>query len=104
MKLIRMLRRVAVALVFIYAVLICGLMLAMRQPPETFGAIVAKLPPAVFMLVPFQSLWMRARTGTLRVGEMAPNFTLKTSDLASSVQLSKFREQRPVVLVFGSYT
>lgn len=41
---------------------------------------------------------------TLRVGEEAPDFTLKTSDGKREVRLSEFRGKRPVVLVFGSYT
>ncbi|MEQ1859011.1 MAG: hypothetical protein ABMA13_03670 [Chthoniobacteraceae bacterium] len=41
---------------------------------------------------------------TVRVGETAPDFKLKTQDGASEVQLSSFRGRRPVVLVFGSYT
>lgn len=39
-----------------------------------------------------------------RVGEMAPDFTLKTADGKRSVTLSSFRGKRPVVLVFGSFT
>jgi peroxiredoxin len=41
---------------------------------------------------------------TVRVGDAAPDFKLKTLDGAREVQLSAFRGKRPVVLVFGSYT
>ena len=40
---------------------------------------------------------------TLRVGDSAPDFTLKSKDGKSEVQLSKLRD-KPVVLIFGSYT
>jgi len=40
----------------------------------------------------------------LRVGDPAPDFTLKTKDGSRQVQLSSFKGKRPVVLVFGSYT
>jgi peroxiredoxin len=35
---------------------------------------------------------------------MAPDFALQTTDHSNTVQLSSFRGQKPVVLVFGSYT
>ena len=44
------------------------------------------------------------RQGTTRVGELAPDFTLKTLDGTEEVRLSSYRGQRPVALIFGSYT
>jgi len=41
---------------------------------------------------------------TLRVGDPAPDFKLKTADGSREVTLSSFKGKRPVVLVFGSYT
>jgi len=41
---------------------------------------------------------------TLRAGDPAPDFKLKTRDGSREVQLSGFKGKRPVVLVFGSYT
>jgi hypothetical protein len=41
---------------------------------------------------------------TLRVGDAAPDFKLKTTDGSREVTLSSFKGKRPVVLVFGSYT
>lgn len=38
------------------------------------------------------------------VGEAAPDFTLKTPDGAETVRLSALRENKPVVLIFGSWT
>jgi len=46
---------------------------------------------------------MRMRD-TLRAGDAAPDFKLKTKDGSREVQLSGFKGKRPVVLVFGSYT
>lgn len=41
---------------------------------------------------------------TLRAGDPAPDFKLKTMGGDREVQLSSFKGKRPVVLVFGSYT
>jgi hypothetical protein len=78
----------------------------MRQPPEDFARVMAKMPgPVPFLLLPFETLWMRARAGMLQVGAPAPDFTLAKLDHTAQVQLSSFTAQkRPVVLVFGSYT
>jgi hypothetical protein len=78
----------------------------MRQPPETFARFMAKLPgPVPFLLFPFETLWTRARAGSLQVGDPAPDFTLMKLDKSASVQLSNLTAQgRPVVLIFGSYT
>lgn len=40
---------------------------------------------------------------TLQVGDPAPDFKLKSKDGKQEVQLSKLRD-KPVVLIFGSYT
>jgi peroxiredoxin len=77
----------------------------MRQPPETFGRVMAKMPgPVVFMLFPFETLWIRARAGGLHVGDRAPDFSLLKVDKSERVQLSLLNQRQPVVLVFGSYT
>ncbi len=39
-----------------------------------------------------------------QLGQLAPEFTLKTQDGQGPITLSSFREKRPVVLTFGSYT
>ncbi|MBI5686548.1 MAG: hypothetical protein HZC54_15880 [Verrucomicrobia bacterium] len=41
---------------------------------------------------------------TLRVGDAASDFKLKTKDGSREVTLSSFKGRRPVVLVFGSFT
>ncbi len=78
---------------------------AMNQPPETFGRVMAKMPgPVPFLLFPFETFWLRARAGTLQVGDAAPDFSLLKLDKTERVQLSTLNKQQPVVLVFGSYT
>jgi peroxiredoxin len=39
-----------------------------------------------------------------KVGDLAPDFELADPSGASTTRLSTFRGQRPVALVFGSYT
>ena len=77
----------------------------MHRPPEDFARVMAKMPgPAVFLLFPFETLWLQARAGTLHVGDPAPDFSLLNVDHSGPVQLSALNKQHPVVLVFGSYT
>lgn len=44
------------------------------------------------------------RQGTLKVGDLAPDFELTVRGGEQKVRLSSFRGRRPVALVFGSYT
>ena len=39
-----------------------------------------------------------------KVGEIAPTFKLKSLDGTQETDLEQFREKKPVVLFFGSYT
>ena len=52
--------------------------------------------------------WETTRVLMLReapkVSEDAPDFTLETRDGSESICLSKFEGDRPVVLIFGSWT
>ena len=92
-------------LIVLYAALFCTVAIAMLQPPERFGQIMKRLPePLVFMLLPAPRMWMWARAGSLSEGDIAPDFTLATMDRSGEVTLSSHRGDRPVVLVFGSYT
>jgi hypothetical protein len=100
----RLALRILLTLVAVYAALVAGLAFAMREPPDKFGVIMAKMPMIAFIALPFEPLWMSARAGHLQVGDAAPDFTLKTPDGATEVHLAAFRGQKPVVLVFGSYT
>ena len=88
-------------------VLACGgLFAVMRQSPETFARVMARVPgPVAFLVLPFETLWTQARAGKLQVGDPAPDFSLTTLDKSSQIKLSALTAQRqPVVLVFGSYT
>ena len=77
---------------------------AMRQPPEVFGHVMAKMPMPAYFLFPFETMWTDARKGTIAVGDTAPDFTVKTLDTKVPTQLASLWADKPVVLVFGSYT
>ncbi len=93
-----------VAVVLLWSVATAAFYVAMRQPPETFGRIMSHVPGVTMMVLPFKPLWMSARAGHLQVGEVAPDFTLPVLKGDRTVTLSTEYRQRPVVLVFGSYT
>lgn len=78
---------------------------SMHQPPETFGRVMAKMPAtAVFLTAPFETMWTRARSGHLHAGDPAPDFALMTPGGSDPVRLSAVAAEKPVVLVFGSYS
>ena len=81
---------------------VAGIML---QTPDRFGQIMKHVPMSlVWGVLPGRSIWLWARSGSLAVGDRAPDFTLPTYDHSGQVSLSSHRGGRPVVLVFGSYT
>ena len=84
----------------LWLVLSASLFAVMLQPPLVFDRLMAKMPPLAFFVLPFETLWLQARQGTLRVGDSAPDFHFVTADRSSEVTLSSFRGQKPVVLVF----
>jgi cytochrome oxidase Cu insertion factor (SCO1/SenC/PrrC family) len=47
--------------------------------------------------------WGRADNAP-KVGDMAPTFKLKSLDGTEETDLEQFREKKPIVLFFGSYT
>jgi hypothetical protein len=96
--------KLGVAVLALWLVLSASLFAVMCQPPIVFNRVMAKMPPLAFFVLPFETLWLQARHGSLRVGDPAPDFQLATADRASQVQLSSFRGQKPVVLIFGSHT
>ena len=96
--------KVLVAAVALYGVLTAALFVLMLQGPDRFAGVMRYVPWPAFVVLPFKPLWKVARGGTHNVGEMAPDFSLETLDHQSTVTLSSFRAQKPVVLVFGSYT
>jgi hypothetical protein len=95
--------------ILLVVVWVCGcalIYLAMRQPPESFARVMARIPgPVAFLAFPFETLWTEARAGKLRPGEVAPDFSLSKVDKSGPIQLSALTAKgRPVVLIFGSYT
>jgi hypothetical protein len=98
--------RGAIALAIVYGLLFSAVAIAMVQPPERFGAFMKRMPaPLVWGGLPAKRMWLWARRGALAEGDQAPDFNLRTTqDRARRVSLSSYRGQRPVVLVFGSYT
>jgi hypothetical protein len=93
-----------VTVALLWGVAVAAIYAAMRQPPETFGRIMSHVPGVAMMVLPFEPLWMSARAGHLQAGEVAPDFTLPVLKGDRTVTLSTEYRQRPVVLVFGSYT
>lgn len=92
-------------LVVLWAAAAAALYRIMLRPPEAFARLMSKVPAApVFLLLPFETLWMHARAGALRPSDTAPDFRLAKFDHSGTVQLSTLTAQKPVVLVFGSYT
>jgi hypothetical protein len=104
-KLLR--RALGVALLLVvcgYAAVLFAVNHAMHEPPEQFGRFMSKMPVAVFLAAPFETMWTRARAGNLQIGDPAPEFTLSTLDKSAHVTLASIRNDQPIVLVFGSYT
>jgi len=101
----KLILRTLTALVIVYVGFVGLVWWAMHQPPEKFGRVMMHMPaPAVFLMAPFETMWVHARAGTLQAGDLAPDFTLVKLDKSESVQLSALTSKEPVVLVFGSYT
>ncbi len=100
----RFLRWTALIVIAIWLVFIAAIYAMMRQQPETFGAGMARIPGPLFLVLPFETLWLQARGGVLHVGDAAPGFDLEAVDHTHRVKLSDYRDKKPVVLVFGSYT
>lgn len=98
-----LLRKFAVIFAAVYVAISGGLLVVMRRP-VVFSKVMRHVPDPMMMVVPFKPLWYAARWGTLKVGDAAPAFNLPTADRQSSVSLASFRRQKPVVLIFGSYT
>jgi hypothetical protein len=101
---LRMLVKIILSVIALYAVMTALLFAVMLQSPDRFAATMKHVPWPAFVALPFKPLWQVARAGNVKVGEMAPDFSLESPDHKSSFQLSSLRGEKPVVLVFGSYT
>jgi len=101
----KLLLALIVALIAVYLAFGAFLWRTMHKPPEEFGRVMAKMPgPFVFLLFPFETMWVHARTGNLNLGDPAPDFSLMKVDKSGYVRLTDLNKRQPVVLVFGSYT
>jgi hypothetical protein len=92
------------ALLLFYGLASAALYAAMKQPPETFGAIMSHVPLIAMIALPFEPLWMSARAGNLAAGQAAPDIELPLLDRSGTVKLSAAYRNKPVALIFGSYT
>ena len=79
--------------------------------PEKFAHVIGGVPgsstfgPLMLPIaLPLKPIMLVARSGALRRGDPAPDFTLKPAGGGTPVTLSALRGVRPVVLIFGSYT
>jgi hypothetical protein len=96
-------RKLVAAFVVAYLTLSAGLLAVMHRP-ILFGEVMRHVPDPLMKVIPLKPLWFLARGGRLKMGDPAPGFSLPTADKQSSVSLASFRGQKPVVLIFGSYT
>ena len=96
---------VGAGLVVAYGMLFTVVLSAMLSGPERFGQFMKRMPGAlVWGALPAPRMWLWARSGNLALGDPAPDFSLARQGRTERVTLSSYRGQRPVVLVFGSYT
>ena len=77
---------------------------AMHKPPEAFGRVMMHMPMPAYFLFPFETMWTQARAGHVNPGDSAPDFAVKTLETKEPLQLASLWADKPVVLVFGSYT
>jgi hypothetical protein len=95
---------ILVGVIVLWAGFVSFLWRTMHKPPEDFARVMKHMPWEVFLVVPFETLWIRARAGRLHIGDRAPDFSLLKLDKSASVRLSEVNAKQPVVMIFGSYT
>src|SRR5690348_7511917 len=95
---------VAAVCIAVWVSLVSYVAWAMRQPPETFGRVMSHMPMPAFFVLPFETLWNGARQGHVAVGDIAPSVAVRHLTDTTPVELGSLWAERPVVLVFGSYT
>ena len=79
---------IAVVLLCLWGSFLLYIGWAMRQPPEKFGRVMSRMPMPAFFLFPFETMWTKARAGTVQPGEMAPDF--KSADAGPPVRSATF--------------
>jgi len=79
-----------ISFVLILGIAYAGLSYMMGGPRDVYGFLRYALPQ-----------WRR---GALRVGDTAPDFQLYTTNGNETFRMSERRGNRPMVLIFGSYT
>src|SRR6267142_746575 len=80
----RLLLRVFVGIAVVYLLFAGYIWWAMRQPPETFGRVMSRMPDAAYLILPFETMWTHARAGQLQNGDPAPDFSLLKLDKSGS--------------------
>ena len=103
--------KILVAILVCYAGVLGALYAVISLPPGRMANIIARIPasetptsPVFEWLLPLEPIFKTARAGKLHQGDPAPDFNLKLVHGDERVRLASFRGQKPVVLIFGSYT
>src|SRR5438552_4033287 len=78
----KLVRRLGAALAVTYLVFIAFIWWSMNQPPETFGRVMSRMPGVAYVLLPFETMWTRARAGSLELAcaNLESNFPLQSTD------------------------
>ncbi len=71
------------------------------KPPLVWSLILLSISQAALLAGPAQA---GRHPETLRKGDQAPDFALRSPDGKNSFRLAELRGVKPVVLIFGSYT
>lgn len=77
---------------------------ALLNPPRPPGGGMGKMPTKATLLKGLATGELGSASEGPKLGQRAPDFTLVTHDGRRTVTLSKFKNRKPVVLVFGSFT
>jgi hypothetical protein len=81
--------------------LFCGTVLLLTGVPPLTGQEKKGVRPGEVNTPPAKG---ERPSESLRVGDPAPDFTLPDLQGKNEITLSSFRDKKPVVLIFGSYT